>query len=192
MDRKFEQLAISDAFILSKVMRHYKLAKRLLESLLECKIKDIVHPQNNIVERDDGKKGICLEVHTSERKSKILLLHLFLYEEDIFGAGRGVYRFAEQCMEDPGIKLDKEFMQIFVCATTETAEQEKNAEVQAFLYYLMNPREKRNNHIKMLHDELRRVRENILYKKEYRRYVQEETEESQRLYAQSLLAQKKR
>ena len=31
MDRKFEQLNVYDAFMLSKVMGNYKLAKRILE-----------------------------------------------------------------------------------------------------------------------------------------------------------------
>ncbi len=192
MDRKFEQLTILDAFMLSKVMGNYKLAKRLFEPLTGCKIKDIVYPKNNIVERDNGKKGICLEVHTLNGRSKKLLIQLFIYTEDIFDAGRGVYRFEEQCVEEPGIKLDKGSMQIFICATPEAAEKETNEDVQAFLYYLMNPGDKRNNYIKMINDELRRVRMNTMYKKEYRRYLQEETEASQRLYAQSLLAENKR
>lgn len=192
MDRMFEQLTVFDAFMLSKVMGNHKLAKRLLEPLIGCKVKDVVCVGRNIVERDDGKKGICLEVSTFGGKSKKMMLHLFLYAEDIFGAGRGVYRFEEQCVEEPGIVLDKGFMQIFVCATAETAEKERNEEIQAFLYYLLNPGEKRNNCIKMLNDELRRVRQNTQYKKEFRHYIQEETEASQRHYARSLLAEKRR
>ncbi len=192
MDRMFEQLTVFDAFMLSKVMGNYKLAKRLLEPLIGCKIKDIICEGSGIVERSGGKKGICLEVSTFDGKSKNMMIHLFLYTEDIFGAGRGVYRFEEQCVEEPGIVLDKGFMQIFVCATAETAEKERSDEVKAFLYYLINPGERRNNCIKMLNDELRRVRQNVQYKKEYRQYIQEETEASQRRYAKSLLEEKRR
>lgn len=192
MDRMFEQLTVFDAFMLSKVMGNHKLAKRLLEPLIGCKIRDVICPQCSIVERDDGKKGICLEVSTFSEKSKRIMIHLFLYTEDIFGAGRGVYRFEEQCVEEPGIVLDKGFMQIFVCATAGTAGKETNEEIKAFLYYLVNPGERRNNCIKMLNDELRRVRQNSQYKKEYRHYMQEETEASQRRYARSLLTEKRR
>lgn len=187
MDRKFEQLNVYDAFMLSKVMGNYKLAKRILEPLTGCKIKNIVCGKNNIVEGIDGKKGICLEAHIFGERSKKVFIHLFLYNEDIFGAGRGVYRFEERCVEEPEIALDKSTMQIFVCATVETAAKETNEEIQALLYYLLNPGERRSNSIKMLNDELRRIQKNTLYQKEYRRYLQEETEANQRIYAQRIL-----
>lgn len=185
MDRKFEHLTMKDAFMLSKVMGNYKLARRLLEKLTGSKIKNILHPKKNIVMRSDGTKGIRLEIHVFDEKTTVQFVNLFMYTEDIFGGGRGVYRFEEQCLEIPGLTLESGEKQIFVCATIQAAEQEENEDIRAFLFYIMNPTDKRNNFVKMLDDEVRRVRHNSLYKKEYQRLLQEETEENQRIFARN-------
>lgn len=185
MDRKFEQLTMKDAFVLSKVMGNYKLARRLLEKLAGSKIRNIRHPKNNIVVRSDGTQGIRLEMHVFDEETKVQFVNLFIYTEDVFDGGRGIYRFEEQCVEIPGLTLESGEKRIFVCATPQTAEQEENEDIKAFLYYIMNPRDKRNNFVRMMDDEVRRVLHNSLYKKEYQRLLQEETEESQRIYARS-------
>lgn len=185
MDRKLEQLTLKDAFMLSKVMKNYKLARRLLETLTGYKIKNILHPKNTIVTRDDGMQGIRLEMHVFDEKTKVQFVNLFIYTEDIFGEGRSVYLFEERCVEIPELTLEHGERRVFVCATSQTAEQEANENVKALLYYIMNPKDKRNNFARMLDDEVRRVQHNSLYKKEYQRLLQEKTEENQRIYARS-------
>lgn len=192
MEKKYEQLEITDAFIFSKVMNNYKLARRLVEKLMGKYIKNIVCPKNNIVVYSDGKKGISLEVKGFDEGNEVWNVRIFLCKEDIFGAGKSVYRFEEQCTDVPELILENGRKQIFVCAIPQTAEKEENEDIKAFLYYLMNSSDKRNNFARMLDDEVRRVRANVTYKKEYRNLLQAETEMNQRIYAESRRSGNKR
>lgn len=185
MDRKYEQLTIMDVFILGKVLENMKLGRRLMEKLTGRKIRYIVYPKNNIISRRDGTQGIYMEIHIHEEARKVQNVRLFLCGEDKFRFGCPIYRFEDRCKELPQLKLDGGLLQIFVAYTDKLEEQVQDEDVRAFLYYMKNPKDKRTNFVKMLDDEVRRIKMNKLFKKEYEAMQREETEMQQRAYAQA-------
>lgn len=100
--KAWEKLEIKDDFMFAKVMRDKKLCKKLLERLLQTKIKDIVYleEQNSIdIEKDaksirldvyieDGNRVFNLEMQTTNKRNLpkrsryyqgIKLCHIYLY-----------------------------------------------------------------------------------------------------------------
>ncbi len=183
MDRGYENLTIQDAFILSKVMANVKTAKRLMELLTGQKIYKIQYEKNNIVECIEGTKGISVELHMANAGQSVWKTELYLATRDVFKEGQAVYRFRERCNEVPRLELPGGVHRIFVCATQETTEMVKDEGMKAFLNYMLNPEEKGSNLVKMLDDEVKRIKANRTYEKEYRQMRYEETEASQREYA---------
>ena len=183
MNKKFADLTICDAFLLSKIMRNERVAKRFLEKITNMKVYKIDADKNNTVEYREGTNGIRLTVHIANVLKSIWKVELYILKEDIFGQGKSIYHFAEQCRGIPTLELQKGAHRIFICATPETLEKTGDAELQALVAYILNCEEKRSNLTKMLDDEVRRVKHNSIYVKEYQRIQQEAVEASQREYA---------
>lgn len=186
MDRGYESLAIQDAFILSKVMANVKTAKRLMELLTGQKIYKIQYEKNNIVECVEGTKGISVELHMVDAKQSVWKTELYLATRDVFKEGRTVYHFRERCDGVSRLELPGGIHRIFVCATKETAEMVNDEGIRAFLNYMLNPEERGSNLVKMLDDEVKRIKANRTYEKEYRQMRYEETEASQRDFARQM------
>lgn len=184
MDKKFEDLTIKDVFVLSKVMTNLKLARRLMEKLTGDKVHHVSLESKNIIEREDGSKGVFMELHICDIAQSVQRVELYVKTEDVFKKGCAVYHFAEQCEEIPGLRLQNGVHRIFVCATPEAAEAVRDLELKALLYYILDSKDRRTNLTKMLDDEVRRIKTNFIYEKEYRRLQCEETEASQRAYAE--------
>lgn len=186
MDRGYESLTIQDAFILSKVMANVKTAKRLMELLTGQKIYEIQYEKNNIVECVEGTKGISAELHMADAWQSVWKAELYLATQDFFKEGKTVYHFRERCDEVPRLELPGGIHRIFVCATQETVETVKDVGMKAFLNYMLNPVERGSNLVKMLDDEVKRIKANRTYEKEYRQMRYNETEASQRAYAKTM------
>ena len=189
MGKKFEQLTITDAYMLGKVLENQKIARRLLEKLIHKKIRYTVSHKRNIVRRHNGMQGIYVEAHLAEQEERILGIRIYLCEGDIFGLGRNVYRFANRCEEIPELLLEEGVLTIFICAA-EKEEEEKSEDIRAFLRYLARVDAGKNNFIRMIEEEIHRVKSNPLFKKEYLEIQREETEQKQRAYAQMLIKKK--
>lgn len=185
MEKKYETLTIMDAFMLSKVLMNQRLARHFMEKLTGMKIRHIVYPVKNIVERRDGTKGVYMELHLNDKERSVCSVQLFLCETDLFRAGLPVYHFENRCEEIPELTLDGGLHRIFVCLTEDIEKTEVDEEVKAFLYYMKDSQDKRTNHIKMLDSEVYRVRTNIQFRKEYEAIQREETEAKQKAYAQA-------
>lgn len=186
MDRGYESLTIQDAFILSKVMANVKTAKRLMELLTGQKIYKIQYDKNNIVECVAGTKGISVELHMADAGQSVWKTELYLVARDIFKEGRAVYHFRERCDGVPRLELPGGIHRIFVCATKESTETVKDEGLKAFLNYMLNPEERGSNLVKMLDDEVKRIKANRTYEKEYRQMRYEETEANQRDFARQM------
>ncbi len=186
MDRGYESLTIQDAFILSKVMANVKTAKRLMELLTGQKIYKIQYEKNNIAECVEGIKGISVELHMADAVQSVWKTELYLVMRDVFKEGRAVYHFRERCDEVPRLELPGSVHKIFVCATQETSEAVKDEGLRVFLNYMINPEERGSNPVKMLDDEVKRIKANRIYEKEYRQMLYEETEASQRDFARQM------
>ena len=186
MDRGYESLTIQDAFILSKVMANVKTAKRLMELLTGQKIYKIQYDKNNIVECVTGTKGISVELHMADAKQSVWKTELYLVARDIFKEGRTVYHFRERCDGVTRLELPGGIHRIFVCATKESTEIVKDEGLKAFLNYMLNPEERGSNLVKMLDDEVKRIKANRTYEKEYRQMRYEETEANQRDFARQM------
>lgn len=186
MDRGYENLTIQDAFILSKVMANVKTAKRLMELLTGQKIYKIQYDKNNIVECVAGTKGISVELHMADAGQSVWKTELYLATRDVFKEGRAVYHFRERCDGVSRLELPGGIHRIFVCATKESAETVKDEELKAFLNYMLNPEERGSNLVKMLDDEVKRIKANRTYEKEYRQMRYEETEANQRDFAKQM------
>ncbi len=186
MDRGYESLTIQDAFILSKIMANVKTAKRLMELLTGQKIYKIQYDKNNIVECVTGMKGISVELHMADAKQSVWKTELYLATRDVFKEGRAVYHFRERCDGVTRLELPGGIHRIFVCATKESAETVKDEELKAFLNYMLNPGERGSNLVKMLDDEVKRIKANRTYEKEYRQIRYEETEANQRDFARQM------
>lgn len=183
MNKKFADLAICDAFLLSQIMRNERVAKRFLEKITKVKVYKIDADKNNITEYGEGVNGIRLTVHIADILKSIWQMELYILKEDIFGKKKGVYHFTEQCRGIPALELQAGVHRIFICATPEISEAVADAELQALMAYILNHEEKRSNLVKMLDDEVCRVKNNSIYVKEYQRIQQEAVEASQREYA---------
>ena len=78
--KAWEELEIKDDFMFAKVMRDKKLCKKLLERLLQTKIRDIVYleEQKPILPRDDrleyNREGRKLQ----EIKRKLCDIYLYI------------------------------------------------------------------------------------------------------------------
>ena len=186
MDRGYESLTIQDAFILSKIMANVKTAKRLMELLTGQKIYKIQYDKNNIVECVAGTKGISVELHMADAGQSVWKTELYLVARDIFKEGRAVYHFRERCDGVPRLELPGGIHRIFVCATKESTETVKDEGLKAFLNYMLNPEERGSNLVKMLDDEVKRIKANRTYEKEYRQMRYEETEANQRDFARQM------
>ncbi len=185
MNGKFADLTICDAFLLSKVMRNERVAKKFLEKVTNTKIYKVTSEKNNIVEYTESVRGIKLTVHIANILKSTWKVELYILKEDIFGQGKGIYHFAEQCRGVPALELQEGTHRIFVCVTQETIGNTKDAEWQALAAYILNIEDKRSNLTKMINDEVRRVKHNSVYAKEYQRIQQNDMEASQREYARS-------
>lgn len=186
MDRGYESLTIQDAFILSKIMANAKTAKRLMELLTGQKIYKIQYDKNNIVECVAGTKGISVELHMADAGQSVWKTELYLVARDIFKEGRTVYHFRERCDGVKRLELPGGIHRIFVCATKESAETVKDEELKAFLNYMLNSEERKSSLVKMLDDEVKRIKANRTYEKEYRQMRYEETEANQRDFARQM------
>lgn len=186
MDLGYESLTIQDAFILSKVMANVKTAKRLMELLTGQKIYKIQYDKNNIVECVAGTKGISVELHMADAKQSVWKTELYLATRDVFKEGRAVYHFRERCDGVTRLELPGGIHRIFVCATKESTEIVKDEGLKAFLNYMLNPEERGSNLVKMLDDEVKRIKANRTYEKEYRQMRYEETEANQRDFARQM------
>lgn len=186
MDRGYESLTIQDAFILSKVMANVKTAKRLMELLTGQKIYKIQYDKNNIVECVAETKGISVELHMADAKQSVWKTELYLATRDVFKEGRAVYHFRERCDGVTRLELPGGVHRFFVCATKESTETVKDEELKAFLNYMLNSEERKSNLVKMLDDEVKRIKANRTYEKEYRQMRYEETEASQRDFARQM------
>lgn len=186
MDRGYESLTIQDAFILSKIMANVKTAKRLMELLTGQKIYKIQYDKNNIVECVAGTKGISVELHMADAGQSVWKTELYLVARDIFKEGRAVYHFRERCDGVTRLELPGGIHRIFVCATKESTETVKDEGLKAFLNYMLNPEERGSNLVKMLDDEVKRIKANRTYEKEYRQMRYEETEVNQRDFARQM------
>lgn len=185
MEHKFEHLTIMDAYIFGKVVKNSKIAKRFMEKLIGKRIHHVVSPKQNSVYRKDGLQGICVEVHMADEQRTVQMVQIYLCAEDIFGHKKGVYRFVSKCEELPELILKECRQEIFVCATVEPENTTLGEDIKAFLEYMKNPKIQRNNLVKMLDDEVRRIKTNALYKKEYAALQREKTERQQRDFAQA-------
>ncbi len=185
MEKKYEQLTVMDAFILSKVLENQRLARHLMEKLTGMKIRHIVYPPKNIVERRDGTKGVYMEMHLHNPERSVCSVQLFLCEKDIFRYGLHVYHFVNRCEEIPVLTLDGGLHRIFVCLSDDLEEEGGDEEIKALLHYMKDAADRRTNHIKMLDSEVRRVRQNIQFRKEYEELIREKTEIQQRVYAET-------
>ncbi|MBQ7766611.1 MAG: hypothetical protein IJ397_07210 [Lachnospiraceae bacterium] len=183
MNKKFAELTVCDAFLLSKIMQNERVAKRFLEKITNVKVYKIDADKNNTVEYREGTNGIKLTVHIANVLKSIWKVELYILKEDIFGQGKSIYHFTEQCRGIPTLELQKGTHRIFICATQETLEKTGDAELQALVVYILNCEEKRSNLTKMLDDEVRRVKHNSIYVKEYQRMQQNDMEASQREFA---------
>lgn len=192
MEKKYEQLTIMDAFILSKVLENQRLARHLMEKLTGMKIRHIVYPSRNIVERRDGTKGVYMEIHIRDKERSVCSVQLFLCEKDVFRAGLHVYHFENRCEEIPELTLEGGLHRIFVCLTEDLDKEGEDEEIKALLYYMKDAADRRTNHIKMLDNEVQRVKRNIQFRKEYEELLREETEAQQRAYAQAKRAANKK
>lgn len=186
MDRGYESLTIQDAFILSKVMANVKTAKRLMELLTGQKIYRVQYEKNNIVECIEGTKGISVELHMADARQSVWKTELYLAMRDVFKEKKAVYHFRARCDEVPRLELPGGVHRIFVCATKESAETVKDEGLKAFLNYMLNPEERESNLVKMLDDEVKRIKANRAYEKEYRQMRYEETEANQRDFARQM------
>lgn len=186
MDRGYESLTIQDAFILSKVMANAKTAKRLMELLTGQKIYKIQYDKNNIVECVAGTKGISVELHMADAKQSVWKTELYLVARDVFKEGREVYHFRERCDGMTRLELPGGIHRIFVCATKESTETVKDEGLKAFLNYMLNSEERKSNLVKMLDDEVKRIKANRTYEKEYRQMRYEKTEANQRDFARQM------
>ena len=186
MDRGYESLTIQDVFILSKMMANVKTAKRLMELLTGQKIYKIQYDKNNIVECIEGTKGISVELHMADAGQSVWKTELYLVARDIFKEGRTVYHFRERCDGVTRLELPGGMHRIFVCATKDTAEMVNDEGLKAFLNYMLNSEERGSNLVKMLDDEVKRIKANRTYEKEYRQMRYEETEASQRDFARQM------
>ncbi len=186
MDKKYENLTICDAFILSKVMTNVKIAKRLMEKLTGRKIYKIEYEKNNIVEYGNEKRGISMVLYLADPTQSVRKTELYIGAEDTFGKGRAIYQFSERCNGVPGLELVDGISRIFVCATEESVDSVKDESLKAFLKYVTNPQERQSNFAKMLEDEVRRIKHNSVYEKEYRQLQHNEAEASQHAYAKAM------
>lgn len=185
MEKKYEQLTIMDAFVLSKVLLNQRLARHFMEKFTGLRIRHIVYPDKNIVERRDGTKGVYMELHLHNKERSVCSVQLFLCEKDLFRAGLSIYHFKNRCEEIPELTLDGGLHRIFICITEDPERGEPDDEVKAFLYYMKDASDKRTNHVKMLDSEVCRVKTNVQFRKEYEAIVREETEARQRAYAEA-------
>ena len=186
MDRGYESLTVQDAFILSKIMANAKTAKRLMKLLTGQKIYKIQYDKNSIVECVAGTKGISVELHMADAGQSVWKTELYLVARDIFKEGRTVYHFRERCDGVTRLELPGGIHRIFVCATKESAETVKDEELKVFLNYMLNSEERGSNLVKMLDDEVKRIKANRTYEKEYRQLRYEETEANQRDFARQM------
>ena len=186
MDRGYESLTIQDAFILSKIMANAKTAKRLMELLTGQKIYKIQYDKKNIVECVAGTKGISAELHMADAGQSVWKAELYLVTRDVFKEGRALYHFRERCDGVSRLELPGGVHRFFVCATKELAETVKDEELKAFLNYMLNSEERKSNLVKMLDDEVKRIKANRTYEKEYRQMRYEETEANQRDFARQM------
>ncbi len=186
MDRGYENLTIQDAFILSKVMANVKTAKRLMELLTGQKIYKIQYEKNNIVECVVGTKGISVELHMADARQSVWKTEIYFVTTDFLKKGQAVYHFRERCDGVSRLELPGGVHRIFVCATKDTAEMVNDEGLKAFLNYMLNPEERGSNLVKMLDDEVKRIKTNRTYEKEYRQMRYEETEANQRDFARQM------
>lgn len=184
MNRKFDQLTIMDAFIMEKVLGNVKIGRRFMKHLIGKRIHHIVCPKNNIVKQKDGTTGVFVEIYISGKEKRVINVTLYLCREDKFGRGCPVYCFEEICKEAPDLKPIESAQQIYIVPTDNLEDKQLDEEIKAFLYYIKNPKDKRTNLIKMIDDEVRRIKMNKLFKKEYEEQQREETEKQQRIYAE--------
>jgi len=186
MDRGYESLTIQDAFILSKIMANVKTAKRLMELLTGQKIYKIQYEKNNIVECVVGTKGISVELHMADAKQSVWKAELCIANRDVYKEWRVGYQFRDRSSDVPRLELPGGIHRIFVCATKESTEIVKDEGLKAFLNYMLNPEERGSNLVKMLDDEVKRIKANRTYEKEYRQMRYEETEANQRDFARQM------
>ncbi len=183
MDKKFEQLTVTDAFLLGKVMNNHKIAVRLLGKLLGQKIHHIENLGNNIYCRKAGKQGVRLMLHMADEVRSVREVKLYLCDEDIFGKNRGVYCFVCRC-DEADLILKDEAMHIFVCAFEGGAADELDKDIVDFINYMQNGNSEKNNFTKMIDDEVRRLRRNSAFRKEYEALQRAETERMQKKFAE--------
>lgn len=183
MDKKYESLTIQNAFVLSKVMLNGRISKKLMEKLTENKIYKVSLDTNPWVKSVEGNEGIAVKLYMADLEQNIQDVELYVSDRDLFNRREAVYRFAEQCREVPDLRLQGSLQRIFVCATADTIGTVKDEDLKAFLCYVMNSEDKRSNLVKMLDDEVRRVKRNSVYAKEYRSRQQKKMEICQLEYA---------
>lgn len=183
MDKKFEQLTVMDAFLLGKVMNNHKIAVRLLGKLMGQKIHHIEGSGNNICHRKDGKKGIRLILHMADEVRSVMEVRLYLCDEDMFGKNGGVYCFVCRCNEAE-VTLKDEAMHIFVCASKELSDEGLDKDIIDFIGYMKSGNPGKNNFTKMIDDEVRRLRRNSAFRKEYEALQRAETERMQKEFAE--------
>lgn len=181
MEKKRNEMSITDVYVLAKVMENVKIAKRLMEQLTGQRIYDIEYPKEKIVRRHDGSQGIQMELHFCGEQRKVCRMQLFVCREDIFGRGRSVYHFVQTCVEEPELSMNAE--SIYVCPTEMAEEQKADKDIAALIDYIRNPQERKSNLVKMLDDEVVRIRSNPMFRKEYEAYTRKEMEYLQSEYA---------
>ena len=81
MNKKFADLAICDAFLLSQIMRNERVAKRFLEKIIKVKVYKIDADKNNITEYGEGVNGIRLTVHIADILKSIWQTELYILKE---------------------------------------------------------------------------------------------------------------
>ena len=79
MDRftDWEELSLSDNFLFQKVMRNKRLCKRLIENILEIKIRDITYPEEEkSINMDLNSKSIRLDVYVEDTAGRVYDLEM--------------------------------------------------------------------------------------------------------------------
>lgn len=103
-------------------MRKKRLCKRLIENILNIKIRKIAFPET--------EKDICIR-----RDSKSVGLDVFdPFERIELGQGRSLYTFRETCQEEPHFLMGDETTKIFL--NSKGSREGINHDLAAFLDYI--------------------------------------------------------
>ncbi|MBP5267536.1 MAG: Rpn family recombination-promoting nuclease/putative transposase [Ruminococcus sp.] len=74
---QYEELTLADDFLFSKVMQDKEICKKLLEMILDIKIRDLVyHREQQILEDAPDAKGVRLDVYVEDENNTVFDLEM--------------------------------------------------------------------------------------------------------------------